>query len=491
MASREPAVSECCCDHMRRLFRSTFTLCVSWCLLAIPVGMTHAADSPRRPNFIFFLTDDQRADALSIAGNPVLKTPQIDQLARDGLRFTNAFVTTSLCAPSRASFLTGQWAHTHGVRTNDRRSRLKPTQIIFADLLRDNGYEVAFIGKWHMKGAGRDRKWDYYFGFEGQGRYKHPEIAENDGPDRRYWRRYTDDVLSEKAIEFIRRPHTKPFCLFVFFKAPHRSWIRAPRHEKLFANITVPEPDTLHTDYAGKPDAFKSADMKIGDFDDVVTFQEFAKDYYAVLTAVDENIGRLMQAVSDAKLVDDTAILYSSDNGFFLGEWNFFDKRLMHEPSIRIPMIMRYPRLIQPGMIREEMVLNVDVAPTLLDLAGVPIPDWMQGQSMRPLLEGREVAWRDAWLYEFYEYPAVHMVPKNRGVRTTRWKYIHYFEEPQAHELYDLTADPGENDNLFGKPELTSTVEKLQQRMLELRHETSDPDLLTPASAMSGASVTP
>ncbi|MBW1843726.1 MAG: sulfatase [Deltaproteobacteria bacterium] len=476
-------------DRMHRLRRPAFALCASWFLLAILPAVAHAADSPRRPNFIFFLTDDQRADALSIAGNTVLKTPNIDELARDGVRFTNAFVTTSLCAPSRASFLTGQWAHTHGVRTNERRSRLKPTQTIFADLLRDSGYEVAFIGKWHMDGAGRDRQWDYYFGFKGQGRYKHPEFAENGGPDRRYWKRYTDDMLGTKAIEFIRRPHTKPFCLFVFFKAPHRSWIRAPRHEKLFEDIKVPEPDTLHTDYAGKPDAFKNADMKIGDFDDVVSFQKFAKDYYAVLTAVDENVGRVMKAVAEKKLVEDTAVIYSSDNGFFVGEWNFFDKRLMHEPSIRIPMILRYPRLIKPGTTREDMVLNVDVAPTLLDLAGVPVPGWMQGESMRPLLEEREVEWRDAWLYESYEYPAVHMVPKNRGVRTDRWKYIHYFEDPQEYELYDLVADPGENNNLYGNIEFAPIVEKLQQRMTELRRETNDPDLKKDVPTNNGASL--
>jgi arylsulfatase A-like enzyme len=476
---------------MRHLRSLSFALCASLLLLAIPPAVARAADSPRRPNFIFFLTDDQRADALSIAGNTVLKTPNIDQLARDGVQFTNAFVTTSLCAPSRASFLTGQWAHTHGVRTNGRQSRLKPSQTTFADLLRNRGYEVAFIGKWHMDGAGRDRKWDYYFGFEGQGRYMHPEIAENGGPDRRYWRRYTDDLLGDKAIEFIRRPHAKPFCLFVFFKAPHRSWIRAPRHKMLFADITVPEPDTLHTNYAGKPEAFKNTDMKIGDFDDVATFQTLAMDYYAVLTAVDENVGRVMAAVKEAELVDDTAIIYSSDNGFFVGEWNFFDKRLMHEPSIRIPMIMRYPRLIEAGTARREMVLNVDVAPTILDLAGVPVPEWMQGESMRPLLEGRTAEWRDAWLYEFYEYPAVHSVRKNRGVRTDRWKYIHYFEAPQEYELYDLVADPGENNNLYGKAEFAAIVENLQQRMMQLRRETSDPDLKTAVHTRSGESLNP
>ncbi|MBW2541169.1 MAG: sulfatase [Deltaproteobacteria bacterium] len=476
---------------MRRLRRLAVILCTFWLSLAILPAVARAADSTPRPNFIFFLTDDQRADALSIAGNKVLKTPNIDQLARDGVRFTNAFVTTSLCAPSRASFLTGQWAHTHGVRTNEPSSRLKPTQTIFADLLRENGYEVAFIGKWHMDGAGRDREWDYYFGFEGQGRYKHPIIAENGGPDRRYWKRYTDDMLATKAIEFIRRPRAKPFCLFVFFKAPHRSWIRAPRHKKLFEGIAVPEPDTLHTDYAGKPNAFKNADMKIGDFDDVASFQKFAKDYYAVITAVDENVGRVMKAVADEKLVDDTAVIFSSDNGFFVGEWNFFDKRLMHEPSIRIPMIIRYPRSSKPGTTRKEMVLNVDVAPTLLDLAGVSVPDWMQGKSMRSLLEGREAEWRDAWLYESYEYPAVHMVPKNRGVRTERWKYIHYFEDPQEYELYDLVADPDEKKNLYGDPEFAPIVEELRQRMTQLRRETGDPDLKQAVSTRSGASSNP
>lgn len=445
---------------------------------------TPAASQPSpRPNFVFFLTDDQRYDAMSVAGNRVLSTPNLDRLAAGGVRFRNAFVTTSLCAPSRATIMTGQWAHTHGVRINisaQGRQGLDPSQRTVADELRDAGYEVAFIGKWHMRNSGRDRKWDYYFGFQGQGTYFNPRVAEDDGPDRVYKDWYNTDLLAEKAIEYLHRPRSKPFCLFVFLKAPHRSWERAPRHAHLYEGVKIPEPDTIHTDYAGKPNAFRNADMKIGDHPDVPSLDVFLKNYYATLVAVDENVGRVLGALDQLRITDDTVVIYSSDNGFFAGEWNYFDKRFMHEPSIRVPLLVRYPRRVRAGQVRDEMVLNADFAPTMLELAGVAVPDRMQGRSMAPLLEERPVTWRDAWLYEYYEYPAEHSARKHRGVRTAKWKYIHYFEEPQEYELYDLDADPDEKTNLYGRAEYEPIVRMLRQRLDELRVETHDPDLKRP-----------
>ncbi|QDU44969.1 Arylsulfatase [Symmachiella dynata] len=439
------------------------------------------AAEPPRPNFVIFMTDDQRFDALSCAGNTILQTPNIDRLAAEGLRFTNMFVTNSLCAPSRATLLTGQYSHTHGVRDN-KKKRIPATTPILPEILREQGYEVAFCGKSHVRGALRDRKWDYYFGFQGQGNYLKPVIAEGvDGEDLPR-EGYMDDVVTGKAVQWLkRRDSDKPFCLFVWFKAPHRSWLRARRHHDLFKDVAIPKPSTYDADLKGmpgKPDAFRNADNRIGDFNDVRSLDGFVKDYYATLVAVDENVGRVYDALKELKELDDTAILYTSDNGFFHGEWRAFDKRLMHEPSIRVPLLIRYPKQIAAGRVDDRMVTNVDIAPTVLDLASVKTPESMHGRSTVPLFAGdKETPWRDAWLYEYYEFPGAHSVRKHRGVRTDRWKYIHYFAEPQEYELYDLQADPDEVHNLYGQPEHEQTVQMLRKRLLELRRETGDPDL--------------
>ncbi len=443
--------------------------------LALAASITLAAD---RPNLIIMMTDDQRADAMSCAGNTILHTPGMDRLASEGIRFRNMFVTNSLCAPSRATLLTGQYSHTHGVIDNKGR-QIRDDQKLLPDYLREAGYEVAFCGKSHVKGALRDRQWDYYFGYQGQGRYIDPIIAEGTGGEDKTYGGYMDDVVTGRAIEFLtfRRNKDKPFCLFLWFKAPHRSWVRARRHLDLYNGVKIPKPETFDHDlygYPGKPNAFAEADNKIGKHHDVRTLEEFAKNYYAVLKAVDENVGYVLHTLDDQNLTDNTAVFYTSDNGFFLGEWRAYDKRLMHEPSIRVPMLVRYPGMVDPGSLSDKMILNVDIAPTVLDLAGVEVPELMHGRSFAPLLRGEDVEWRKDWLYEYYEFPAVHSVRKNRGVRTDRYKYIHYFEEPQEYELYDLQEDPGELNNLYGKPEYDDLVEELRQRLKELRKETGD-----------------
>lgn len=449
-------------------------------IVGLACGNVRAADESR-PNFVIFMTDDQRYDAMSCAGNQILQTPNMDRLAAEGVRFTNMFVTNSLCAPSRATLLTGQYSHTHGVRDNKGR-RIPAGTPILPELLRAAGYEVAFCGKSHVKGSLRDRKWDYYFGYKGQGDYLKPVIAEGVNGKDLPRKGYMDDVVTTKAVEWLsNRKSDKPFCLFVWFKAPHRSWLRARRHHDLFKNVAIPKPSTYDADLSGmpgKPEAFKNADNRIGDFRDVRSLDGFVKDYYATLVAVDENVGRVYDALQQVSQLDETAILYTSDNGFFHGEWRAFDKRLMHEPSIRVPLIIRYPKKIKANTTDDRMVLNVDIAPTVLELAGVDIPDHMQGSSVAPLLTGRtDIPWRTAWLYEYYEFPGAHSVRKHRGVRTDRWKYIHYFAEPQEFELYDLQNDPEELHNLYGKPEYKRVVMDLRQKLRELRRETNDPDL--------------
>jgi arylsulfatase A-like enzyme len=444
-------------------------------VVAVLLALVPTARAAGRPNIIVMMTDDQRFDAMSCAGNTVLKTPNMDRIAREGVRFRNMFVTNSLCAPSRATLMTGLYSHSHGVRDNTPRRPDVPLSIPFvSDHLRKAGYEVAFCGKSHAKSAFRDRQWDEYFGFKDQGNYLKPRIAEGtDGQDRLYTG-WMDDVLTDHALAWLKRKRDRPFCLFLFFKAPHRSWDPPPRHKDLFAGATIPKPALWDADRNAKPSAFAKADNRIGKFPDVPDLDHFLKDYYRCLTGVDDNVGRVFDTLKELGRLDDTFMMYTSDNGFFAGEWQAFDKRFMHEPSIRVPMLVRYPTATRGGTLCDRMVLNVDIAPTLLDVAGVPVPKEMQGRSMLPLVKDPKAEGRKDWLYEYYEYPGPHSVRKNRGVRTERWKYIHYYEEPQEFELYDLQKDPEERTNLYGKKEYEGIVAALKQRLEELRKETGD-----------------
>jgi arylsulfatase A-like enzyme len=275
--------------------------------------------------------------------------------------------------------------------------------------------------------------------------------------------------------------------LILWFQSPHAPFFRARRHLDLYNGVSIPKPATFDDDlkgYPGKPRAFADADNKIGgpyaadsETQDncARSLEEMVKDYYGGVAAVDDNLGKLFQALTEMGQLDDTAILFSSDHGFFMGEWRMYDKRLMHEPSIRVPMLVRYPRLIRPGRSANPMVLNTDIAPTFLELAGVTIPAPMQGQSMVPLLKGEELhSWRKDWLYEYYEYPGPHNVRRNRGVRTEQYKLIHYYEPPEEFELYDLKEDPGELHSLYGEPRYAGLTRDLMRRMQELREATND-----------------
>lgn len=463
-------------SSLKPLNRRDFLKSASLGLLGTAL-LSGAACRPRtsaKPNFIFFLTDDQRWDGMSCAGNPILKTPNMDRIAAGGVRFPNMFVTTALCGPSRASFLTGLYSHNHGIRRNPMSLALR--HRTFPEMLKDAGYETAFIGKWHNTDLGRGRGFDYHFGFEDQGQYFNPLISENEGPFLRYEGHITD-ILTDKALEFLERPHDRPFCLLLWFKAPHSSFHPAERFKNLYQDVTVPKPDNFDDSYETRPDAVKNVNFKIGDFEDVPDFQTFVKDYYRCLAGVDENLGRVLDACDRLGYSENTTMLYAGDNGFFIGEHHFFDKRFMYEESIRVPLLIRTPGSATPGTTREEMALNVDVAPTILEMAGLPVPPDMNGRSLKPILEGRSVEWRQDFLYEYYEFPGAHSGRKCRGVRTDRWKYIHFFEEPQEFELYDLESDPHEMTNLADRPEFRSIRDKLRIRLEKLRLESGDPDV--------------
>jgi arylsulfatase A-like enzyme len=456
-----------------------------------------AAEPIRQPNIVVMMTDDQRYDYLSCAGHHFLKTPNMDRIAREGYRFTNMFVTNSLCAPSRATIMTGQYSHANGVLDN-LGSKLKPEAPWLPDELRKAGYEVAFVGKSHVPGHFRDKTWDYYFGFTGQGNYLKPQVAESGpdgkiGPDKPY-EGWMDDVTTAKAIDWMRRERKKPFVLFLFFKAPHRQWQPPARYQDLYADAVVKKPVLWDDPGLGKPRAFLQAANMFGQYPDTKDYDGMIRDYCRCLTGADDNVGKVLKTLEELKVYDDTAVFFTSDNGFFLGEWQRFDKRFMHEPSIRVPLLVKLPRnnprVARPaGSTPTAMVLNLDLAPTLLDLAGVPAPKAMHGRSFLPFVhvppkEPLPPEWRprDAFLYEYYEFPdASHNVNKNRGIRTTKWKYIHYYDPPykfaQEYELYDLEKDPEERINLAYRPALQPVMKELRAKLEQLRQETGDPDL--------------
>jgi arylsulfatase A-like enzyme len=446
-------------------------------------GLQALAQQPGRPNIVCILGEGLRYDEFSVAGHPILKTPNMDRIAKEGFRFRNAFVINSLCLPSRATVLTGLYSHTTGAVSNEE-GVLPESFKLISDTLHDAGYETAFVGKSHVRGALTNRYWDYYFGFIGQADYYRPVITEGFkgkyGQPKLYEGEYVDDLLTRKTIEWLKQERTKPFCLFMWFYAPHAPFYRPRRMVNMFNGVSIAVPPTFNEDvegYPGKPHDVANGDNKIGSSevgaDDPRSLEELVKDHYAGVQDNDENVGRLIQELERQGQFDKTAILLSSDHGFFLGEHHFYDKRLMYEPSIRVPMMARYPARIPANKTSDKMVLNLDIAPTMLDLAGLSIPGDMQGKSMLPLMQGKDVPWRKDWLYEYYEYPGFENVPPCRGVRTEQYKLIHYFLTDE-YELYDIKADPDERTNLYGKQGMEGVTQQLKTRIVELRRDTGD-----------------
>ena len=442
-----------------------------------------AAPAPaKRPNLVFFLGEGQRADALSLAGHPILKTPNHDRIGREGVVFRNAFCTNALCAPARVCTLTGLYSRSTGALSNEHLNQPLPADIpLVTELLQEAGYEVAVLGKVHAPKGFEDRHWDYYFGHnDPSNNYANPIFKEGRkgvmGAEKQYPSVYPDDLTVDRALAWLEEDHGgKPFCLLIWFVAPHEPFFRARRHLDLYRGTVIPKPATFDDDlkgYPGKPHGFVAAENKIGTTPShpaCGSLEGIAKDYYAGLVAVDENIGRVFNYLEKKNLLDDTAILHSSDHGYFLGEWRMFDKRLMHEPSIRVPMMVRYPRRIAAETVRDGMVLDIDIAPTLLDLAGVPVPAHMQGKSMLPQAKSAHAEARKEWYYEYYEWPNPEAVRPCRGIRTERHKLIHYTLQPDEFELYDLEADPGETRNLYGRPEHAVLQHHLLERLEALR----------------------
>ncbi len=441
------------------------------------------ADS-EKPNILCIVGEGLRWDELSLTGNKIVQTPNMDRIGREGCVFHNAFVVNSLCLPSRATMLTGMYSHSTGAVSNVQ-GKIDPRLPLVSDLLQKSGYETAFLGKSHVEGALMDHDWDYYFGFVGQADYYRSRITEGIkgkyGPEKLYAGEYVDTLLTRKAVEWLQQKRDKPFCMFLWFYAPHAPFFRPKDLANDLNGVPIPTPASFDEDekgYPGKPRAVADADDKIGYSevysDDPRSLEELVKDHYVGVEDNDRNVGAVLKELERQGQFDKTAVLLSSDHGFFLGEHHLYDKRLMYEPSIRVPMLLRYLGKVQPGATSEEMVLNLDMAPTLLQIAGLPVQSEMQGKSMLPLAEGEKIAWRQDWLYEYYEYPGFENVRPCRGVRTKRYKYIEFFLDPKEYELYDLENDSGEMQNLYGKAGFEELTRHLQARLEELRKDTND-----------------
>jgi arylsulfatase A-like enzyme len=447
----------------------------------------------KHPNVVFIITDDQRWDALSVAGNPHLKTPHIDRLAAEGVRFKNYFCTTSLCSPSRASILSGKYAHAHGVIDNF--TEFPATLPSFPSVLQSIGYETAYIGKWHM-GEGNDKPrpgFDYFVTHKGQGNYFDTEFNIN-GQGSKLVKGYYTHVVSKMALDWLKKDRDKPFLLMLGHKAPHSFYTPEPKYEKAFASVPVSYPrsafalqdkprwiaqrlNTWHGIYGplfewrdSFPDSSPAA---------VKDFEAMVHAYWATILSVDDSVGEIYRTLQEMGELENTIFVFTSDNGLLNGEHGMVDKRTMHEPSIRIPLIVRYPGLtpVDKPVVVDKQVLTLDIAPTILDLCGAPALKNIHGQSFKPLVQGDTSNWRKAWFYEYNYEKQFPYTPNVRGIRTDKWKYIHYPAgdgSPDKHlaELYHLAADPGEDRNLIKDPRYAGKVQELQAELAQLLQKT-------------------
>ena len=456
------------------------------CVLAASVSTAVAAE--RRPNILYIMADDHAAHAISAYGSKINKTPNIDRIATGGMRFDNCFCTNSICTPSRAVIITGKYSHLNGVPVFNRFDGRQPT---LAKYLQQSGYHTGMIGKWHL---GSDPTgFSYWNILPGQGVYHNPAFIERG--QRKKHTGYCTDLIADFSLKFLEdRPKDKPFFLMCHHKAPHRPWQPDAKHRKQWEKVQVPEPATFDDDYATRSDAAREATMRIdrdltpGDLKQTPPeglsakelkkwkYQRYMRDYLACVASVDDNVGRLLDYLDKKGLADNTIVIYTSDQGFYLGDHNWFDKRFMYEESLRMPLLVRWPAQVKAGTVNDAMVLNVDFAPTLLDAAGLKVPADMQGRSFLPLLRGAKPKdWRTSMYYRYYHYPQHHRVQPHYGVRTARSKLI-FFNKIKQWELFDLQKDPHELKNVYADPAYADRVKTLKAELYRLKKEVKDDD---------------
>ncbi len=479
----------------------------------------------QRPNILFIMSDDHGYQAISAYNKELINTPNLDRIADEGVIFSNSFVGNSICAPSRATMLTGK--HTHKNGQIDNKVTFDGSQVTFPKLLKAAGYQTALIGKWHLRSD--PTGFDYWNIVPGQGQYYNPDFIEMG--EKKQFEGYVTTLTTDFAFNWLdKRDKEKPFCLLLHHKAPHRTWQPDTLYLDEFKDRVFPVPENFFDNYEGRQAAaeqhlsIRASDMDVNydlkmeddrikgrfgkvqhtrrmnekqrerwnahyqpitkDFlernlegDDLYLwkYQRYMRDYLACIRSVDENVGRVLDYLEENGLADNTLVVYTSDQGFYLGEHGWFDKRFMYEESFRTPLLMRLPKGYNCKGEISELVQNIDYAPTFLDFAGVEIPSEIQGKSLKPILiDDKNTEWRDAIYYHYYEFPNEHAVKKHYGVRTKRYKLIHFYNDIDVWELYDLEKDRAEMHNVFGKPEYAEVQKKLETRLTELRVEYDD-----------------
>jgi arylsulfatase A-like enzyme len=518
-----------------------FILSVFVCIVLVG-ACTSKPELPERPNIIFIMSDDHAYQAISAYDDKLIQTPNIDRIAEEGMLFTNACVTNSICAPSRATILTGKHTHINGKIDNN--FPFDTTNVTFPQLLHNAGYQTAMFGKLHF--GNNPKGFDEFKILPGQGDYYNPEFITNKGDTS--VQGYVTDIITDLTIDWLdhRRKDDQPFFLMYLHKAPHREWYPAPRHYREFTKKTFPEPVTLFDDYEGRGTAAKEAEMnllkhmtvsadnkiypelakdleiqemsewgfrvfksKYSRFTDAQKqswdavygpinkefaaiypnmndsafmrwkYQRYMQDYLGCIAAVDENVGRLLNHLKENGLDENTIVVYTSDQGFYLGEHGWFDKRFIYNESFKTPLLIKWPGKVAPGSTSDEMVQNLDFAQTLLEAAGVESPSDMQGESLMPLLTGDTAAWtRDAVYYQYYEYPGFHMVKRHYGIVTREYKLVHFYYDIDEWELYDRKKDPLELNSVYDDPAYADVVVAMKQKLKDIRVKYKDSDEL-------------
>ncbi|MFW6227537.1 MAG: sulfatase [Bacteroidota bacterium] len=491
-----------------------------------------------RPNILFIMSDDHGYQAISAYSDKLMETPNIDRIANEGMLFTNACVTNSICAPSRAVILTGKHCHING--KIDNHFPFDTANITFPQLLHEAGYQTAMFGKLHF--GNNPEGFDQFKILPGQGTYYNPEFITKD-EGRIHMEGYTTDIITNMTLEWLEkeRDPEKPFFLAYLHKAPHREWLPAERHYKEFTKKSLPEPETLFDDYEGRGTAAKEAEMnllehmnwagdskirpenmdKLGipeteewdkeayarevgrqneaqraawdavydsinaDFvenypnmspEDLMRwrYQRYMQDYLGSIASVDEGVGKVLDYLEERGLDENTIVVYTSDQGFYLGEHGWFDKRFIYDESFKTPLLVRWPGIIDPGTVNTQMVQNLDFAQTFLEAAQLTPPPDMQGESLIPLFRGETENFRDAVYYHYYEYPSVHMVKRHYGIVTEDYKLVHFYYDIDEWELYDRKNDPNEMKNVYNDPAYAEVVEKLTHDLADLREKYGD-----------------
>lgn len=487
----------------------------------------------QRPNIVYIMSDDHSFQTISAYDNRYIHTPNLDRIAHDGVIFTNSFVGNSICGPSRATMLTGKLSHKNGFTQN--KGAFDGTQQTFPKLLQAAGYETALVGKWHLKSD--PTGFNYWNILVGQGQYYNPDLIEMGHKTRHHG--YATNVITDVALKWLDkdRDKSKPFCLLLHHKAPHRTWQPDTTYLNEFSDSNFPLPDNFFDDYKGRQAAAEQHmsirandmdlvyDLKMNDkkgeikcrfgtynhtsrmneaqkaawdkhYDPIIKdlkkqhlsgkelykwkYQQYMRDYLRCIRSVDENVGRVLDYLKEHGLDENTLVVYTSDQGFYMGEHGWFDKRFMYEESFRTPLLMRLPKGYDKRGEVSEMVQNIDYAATFLDMAGVKVPEDIQGVPLTPLFKKEPVkSWRKGLYYHYYEFPNEHMVKRHYGIRTERYKLIHFYNDIDVWELYDLQNDPKEMHNIYGKPGTDSLTKDLKDQLKKLQVKYEDTDLST------------